>query len=71
MTAHDLIRDAEHLQTRIAGAAPDTRLRLQPEFTRLLDRLRQQGEQVPSHLRQLDARLMDEAIEAGFDNLPV
>lgn len=71
MTAEQLIQDAERLETKINGANADTRLRLQPEFTRILDRIRDEGEQVPGRLRQLDAALVDEAIEARFDNMPL
>lgn len=71
MSANHLIRDAERLEAQISDASAATRLRLQPEFTRILDRLRREGQPVPSRLRQLDAVLVDEAIEARFDNLPV
>lgn len=71
MSAKHLMQAAERLESEISGANASTRLRLQPEFTRLLDRMRDEGEKVPERWRALDAALVDEAIEARFDNMPL
>ncbi|HCE70066.1 hypothetical protein KQ247_13835 [Ruegeria pomeroyi] len=71
MTAQDLYRAAERLERRVEGASLNTRLELQPEFSKIMDRMRQQGLKVPARLRQLDAALCEDAVEAQFDNMPV
>lgn len=62
---------ADDLLERIAMASPEQRLELQPELSRVIDRMQRSGEPVPTRLRNLNAQLCDEAIEARFDNLPV
>lgn len=71
MNVEDLKKSAENLEQKIVGAKSETRLALQPQFTCLLDKMTAAGEPVPARLRRLDAALIDEAIEARFDNLPV
>lgn len=71
MTAQELMKTAVKLETRIEGADPSVRLALQPEFHKVLQRLRAEGEAVPFRLRRLEAVLCDEATEARFDNMPV
>ena len=71
MTAHGLFKTAEFLEHKIEGANTSTRLALQPEFSRVLERLKAEGGPVPLRLRRLEASLCDEAIEARFDNMPV
>jgi hypothetical protein len=53
----DLISVAEQLEQQIAGAQGPARLAMQPEFARVLDRMRAAGIKVPSRLRQLEDRL--------------
>lgn len=71
MTAEELTKVAERLERQIAGANADGRLRLQPEFARVIDRLKAEGADVPRRMAALDAALAEEAIEARFDNLPL
>lgn len=71
MADHELIRVAEHLEQKIAGADASVRLSLQPEFSKVLERIRRAGLEVPSRLRQLDDRLTEECVEDQFDNMPV
>ena len=59
------------LEGRIGRAGPGARLDLQPEFSRVLESLSRDGVTVPRRLKQLEAALVDEAIEARFDNMPV
>ncbi|MCE8513061.1 hypothetical protein KBY24_14495 [Ruegeria pomeroyi] len=71
MTAQDLYHAAERLERRVTGAPLNIRLEVQPEFSRVVDRMRQHGLKVPARLRQLDAALCEDAVEARFDNMPV
>jgi hypothetical protein len=71
MTDSNLLKEAHQLEDRIASANSSVRLALQPEFHKVLLRLRTSGASVPQSMRQLDATLCEEATEARFDNLPV
>jgi len=71
MTTDDLFSQAERLENRISAADRAQRLALQPEFSLILERLAEQGEQVPKRMRRLDAALTEEAIEDRFDNMPI
>lgn len=71
MTAQDLFSEAEQLEQKLDGACLDTRLALQPSVSKVLDRMRASGVNIPSRLRRLDAALCEDAIEARFDNMPV
>ena len=71
MTDHDLSQTARQLEASITGASAAKRLELQPQLSRVLERLSRDGVHVPARLRNLNAVLLDEAIESRFDNLPV
>lgn len=71
MPIRELKQRAEHLENRISRSDYLERLRLQPEFSRVIDRLRAEGVRVPTHLSNLEYSLAEEAIEAQFDNMPV
>lgn len=71
MSGINLYSEAEKLEKKLNGACLDTRLALQPSLTKVIERMRQEGMHVPSRLRQLDAALCEDAMEARFDNLPV
>ncbi len=71
MTDKDLSQTARQLEARIIAASAAKRLELQPQFNRVLERLARNGEHVPARLRNLNAVLLDEAIEDRFDNLPI
>ncbi len=71
MSNQELIKVAEHLEKRIEGAPCAMRLALQPEFTRVLDRMRSAGVKIPQRLKRLDETLCEEAVEDSFDNMPV
>ncbi|WP_209505776.1 MULTISPECIES: hypothetical protein [unclassified Ruegeria] len=71
MTPTGLYSEAEQLERKLVNAGLETRLALQPSVSKIVDRMRQQGMEVPSRLRRLDAALCEDAIEAQFDNLPV
>ena len=55
----DMQRDAAH------------RHRLQPEYHAILKQMADKGVPVPPRLQDLDMRLIDEAVEAQFDNMPI
>ena len=71
MSVDELKLKAENLEQVISEAGPEKRLALQPQFSKVLSRLRSEGQAVPVRMRQLDSILVDEAIEARFDNMPV
>ncbi|GGH22563.1 hypothetical protein SAMN05444007_102228 [Cribrihabitans marinus] len=71
MTHLDLMSTAERLEQTLATAPLAKRIALQPEFSRVIHRMRVDGMRVPSRLQRLDAALCDEAVEAQFDNMPV
>jgi hypothetical protein len=67
----ELLHVAESLEIKIIAADPPDQLVFQPEFNRVLNRIRAAGLPVPHRLRRLDALLMDELLERSFDNVPV
>ena len=71
MTENDLSQTARQLEAAIVSASASKRLELQPQFDRVLQRLAREGHHIPARLRNLNAVLLDEAIEDRFDNLPV
>lgn len=71
MTTSELRMRAEELEAQISHATPRARLRLHPEFSRVLRRLGEQGTPIPARMRSLDAALVNEEIEDRFDNMPV
>lgn len=62
---------AESLEAEIARANSLTRISLQPRLQKFLTHLESDGIRVPARLKKLNAELIDEAIEARFDNMPV
>ncbi len=50
---------------------PIHRYEHQPEFHKVLVQMRNAGQNIPVRLEELDRRLVDEAVEAQFDNFPV
>ena len=71
MTVKDMLITAETMEKQIESANALARLAIQPEFHRLLQRIRADGGKVPFRLRRLEAMLCEEATEAQFDNMPV
>lgn len=61
----------DQLERELKTASPEKRLRLQPEFGKVLKQLEIAGSVVPARLRNLHDQLLDEAIEDRFDNLPI
>lgn len=67
----NLLQDLKNVQRQITDLDASERYRLQPRLAALLGRLRKAGEPIPPQLRRLNDELLDEAIEAQFDNMPV
>ncbi len=66
-----LSSSADQLEKRLRQASSAQRLKLQPEFGRLLQDIEKSGSRIPSRLQRLHEQLLDEVIEARFDNLPI
>lgn len=67
----DLMNVAADLEKKIEAAKGTKRLTYQPQLTRVMEQMKQEGLRVPGRLRRLEANLIDEAIEDRFDNMPV
>ncbi|THH38083.1 hypothetical protein E4Z66_00445 [Aliishimia ponticola] len=65
------VTDADRLAREIRESSTDRRIELQPLFGRMLQGLEESGVPVPARMRNLHEQLLEEAIEAKFDNLPV
>lgn len=66
-----LTQEIKQLHRQILDLSECERYRLQPRLAGLLGQMREAGEQVPSEMRRLNETLLDEAIEAQFENMPV
>lgn len=66
-----LLEEIKLVRRQIRDLEAADRYRLQPRLAGLLGQLRTAGQPVPSELRRLNDELLDEAIEAQFDNMPV
>lgn len=69
--AHSLESEIEQIYRQISNLERGQRHRLQPQLAGLIDRLRAHEEPVPPELHRLNEELLEEAIEAQFDNMPV
>ena len=70
MTQHELEAKLYALLDDMPGDAAH-RYRLQPQYHAILKQMEDEGIPVPVRLQDLDMRLIDEAVEAQFDNMPV
>lgn len=71
MNIDEMRLKAENLEERISCAKADTRIELQPQFSSILHKLSSQGVKVPARMKRLDKALLEEIVEAKFDNMPV
>lgn len=71
MTVTEWSARAETLEAEISKASASARISLQPQLQKFLTHLEADGVRVPRRLKKLNADLIDEAIEARFDNMPV
>ncbi|HAW46987.1 MAG TPA: hypothetical protein DCX34_07075 [Roseovarius sp.] len=63
--------ELDRLQTLVGAAAPETRYRHEPQVRRVIAQLREEGRAVPDSVKALHSKLLSEAIEAEFDNMPI
>lgn len=66
-----IVSDADALVAEIKQADERGRLALQPKLQRLLAQMNATGTRVPAKLSDLHDQILEEAIEARFDNLPI
>jgi len=67
----DLDMQVSQLEQELSVANAKERLRLHPRVQAIMNSLRGSGVEVPTRLRQMNARLADEAYDDLFDNIPV
>ncbi|MGX9350711.1 hypothetical protein ACS3QZ_05890 [Shimia sp. W99] len=67
----ELLVRASEIEGAIHGATGDDRYNLHQQLHRTLENIRLRGGRVPGHLRKLDLDLVEEEIEASFDNMPI
>lgn len=68
---HELMQSAKEIEMRISSASASDRLAMQPELTKLMRNMHENRVPIPTRLRNLEAELTSEAIEARFDNVPL
>lgn len=66
-----LKRSLEMLESRIESLPDEKRHLLQEDLHMLVERMLEAGLELPKRVRLLDDFLMEERIEAQFDNMPV
>ena len=65
------VTEMHRLHRHILSMEADKRHIMQPMLDTLIAQTRQSGARVPCDIAQLNDALLDESIEAQFDNLPV
>ena len=71
MTPTPVSARADDIVAEIARASGAKRLQLQPKLARFLSSMERDGIAVPKRLKKLNADLIDEVVEARFDNMPI
>lgn len=64
-------QDLLDLRDRILSAEADTRHKFQPQLSALMERCANADIAIPTDIRSLNDDLLEDAIEAQFDNMPV
>lgn len=67
----DLIARSVELKEEILAADPDQRLGYEPQLGRLIQSMKEHDIPVPTDVRDLHEELVNENIEAQFNNMPV
>ena len=67
----DIKADLQRLKQEILEMPEDKRYEMQPQLGKLIDALEEAGETAPCEIRDLNEELVNDAIEAQFDNMPV
>ncbi|MDC0736806.1 hypothetical protein N6L24_00805 [Cognatishimia sp. SS12] len=71
MNVSDLVEKAHGIASNITKSEGGMRYELHEQLHRTLELIKLRGGKVPGALRRLDLDLVDEALEAQFDNMPV
>lgn len=71
MDVKELVQQAQGIASEISEASSNDRLKMHEQLHRTLELIKLHGGKVPSQLHRLDLDLVDEAVEAAFDNVPV
>mgnify|MGYP000064524086 CR=1 FL=1 len=71
MKVHDLVERAQGIAVNISEASGDDRFVLHDQLHRTLELIKLHGGTVPGTLHRLDLDLVDEQVEASFDNMPI
>jgi len=66
-----LSQEIKEIHRQILNLQETERYRMQPRLAGLLGRMRLAGEPVSAEMVRLNDLLLDEAIEAQFENMPV
>ena len=66
-----VVTEMHRLHRQILSMDAERRHVMQPKLDTLIAQTRQSGAKVPYDIAQLNDALLDEAIEAQFNNLPV
>lgn len=67
----NMIGQIERLRDEILKATPNARLRYEVRLREMIYDVERSGHRVPVKIKQLHSDLLNEAIEAQFDNMPV
>ncbi|HKL06704.1 MAG TPA: hypothetical protein VJ929_12930 [Roseovarius sp.] len=67
----DLKQQLAQLKAEILNDESGMRHAHAPALAKLIDQLEEQGKPVPADIRSLHDELVNETIEAQFDNMPV
>ena len=71
MTIHELRKAASGIEAEVARASFARRCAMQPAVQNMVRQFEAEGLAVPASLKALDDALMQDVIEARFDNMPV
>lgn len=71
MEVKELIDRAQGIASDISKTSGSDRFTLHDQLHRTLELIKLRGGKVPGSLHRLDLDLVDEALEASFDNVPV
>lgn len=71
MYSGSLALQADRVVHAIRGASADERIKLQPQLSRVVHDMELSGAAIPPKLRNLHEQLLEEVLEARFDNLPI
>ncbi|SEO15687.1 hypothetical protein SAMN04490248_10247 [Salinihabitans flavidus] len=71
LTVQQLVEDATAIEGQLAEATGSQKWELHQQLHRTLEAIKLRGGKVPARLHELDLDLLEEAVEDGFDNVPI